>query len=362
MRHLLLLGGGHAHVEVVRRLVRAPWPDVRISLVSPQTEVLYSGMVPGMLAGHYPRAAATFELPELARRGGVHWIRARASAIDAGARRVRLADGRGLDYDLLSLDVGSVTDRAAIPGAAQHALAVRPIEDFAHAVDLLLARGGRRFLGVVLVGGGAAAVELALALQHRLGQHARVTLVTGGTPPLPDFGAGTQARALAALQRAAIAVVEDRCVEIGARRVRLAGGGAVACDAAVLATGASAARWLRGSGLQLDAQGYIATGADLQSLSHPGVFAVGDTAARTDTTRPRSGVYAVRAGPPLAANLRRWLDAAPLQPHCPAARSLNLLACGDRYAIASWGAWSAEGRWVWWWKDAIDRRYVARYR
>jgi selenide,water dikinase len=144
--------------------------------------------------------------------------------------------------------------------------------------------------------------------------------------------------------------------------VVLGGGGRLACDAPIVAIGSSAPAWLRDSGLALDADGFVATGATLQSGSHPEVFAAGDVASRVDAPRPRSGVYAVRAGPPLALNLRRFLAGGALQPYRPQPRALNLLSCGARYAIASWGPWSAEGRWVWWWKDRIDRGFVARLR
>ena len=110
-----------------------------------------------------------------------------------------------------------------------------------------------------------------------------------------------------------------------------------------------------------DGRGFVATGATLQSMSHPEVFAVGDVATRSDSPHPRSGVYAVRAGPPLLANLRRSVEGGPLAPHRPQRRTLNLISCGARRAIAAWGGWSAEGRWAWWWKDRLDRAFVARY-
>jgi NADH dehydrogenase FAD-containing subunit len=141
----------------------------------------------------------------------------------------------------------------------------------------------------------------------------------------------------------------------------LASGARLACDAPLLAIGAQAPAWLAGSGLALDDAGFLAVNACQQSLSHPHVFAAGDVASRLDAPHPRSGVHAVRAGPALLANLRAALQAQPLVPYTPPARTLNLLACGARYAIASWGNWSFEGRWVWHWKDHIDRKFVARY-
>jgi len=126
----------------------------------------------------------------------------------------------------------------------------------------------------------------------------------------------------------------------------------------VIALGAFAPPWLRDTGLALDERGFVATGPTLQSSSHPEVFAAGDVSTRTHEPHPKSGVYAVRAGAPLALNLRRFLAGGPLEPWRPQSRALNLLACGERYAIASWGGWSAEGAWVWRWKDRIDRDFV----
>jgi NADH dehydrogenase FAD-containing subunit len=143
--------------------------------------------------------------------------------------------------------------------------------------------------------------------------------------------------------------------------VQLADGTLIACDVRVLCIGAAAPRWLAGSGLALDGRGFVGTGPTLQSVSHAKVFAAGDVATRVDAPRPKSGVHAVRAGPPLAANLCHALLGRPLQPYMPQQRTLYLLSCGGRSAIASWGGWSTQGRWVWWWKDRIDRAFVARY-
>ncbi|CAG1016858.1 partial NADP-reducing hydrogenase subunit HndC, partial [Burkholderiaceae bacterium] len=214
-----------------------------------------------------------------------------------------------------------------------------------------------------LGGGGAGGVELAMALQHRLAGRGRVSLVTGGPPPLASYKPTVQARARRALKRCGVTLFEDSCEEIADGHVVLGRhGGRLACDAPVVAIGNTAPPWLRESGLALDEQGFIATGPTLQSSSHPEVFAAGDVATRLDAPRPRSGVFAVRAGPPLALNLRRFVAGGELQPYRPQRRSLNLLSCGGRHAIASWGGWSAEGGWVWWWKDRIDRAFIREFR
>ena len=361
MKHLVLLGAGHAHLQVLHGLAREPMPAARVTLVSPFAQLVYSGMVPGVVAGHYAAGECTIDIAPLAARASAGFVQQAAVQVDATARSLTLADGRALGFDTLSIDTGAVMDRDSIPGAREHALFVRPIEHFMQLLQPLLDLAARRTLSLVVVGAGAGGVELALALQYRLGERARLSLVTGGTPPLPNHPAPVQARVLRALKRIGVTVFEDTCAAIEAGHVLLGGGARLACDAPVLAIGASAPNWLAGSGLALDEQGFIATGATLQSASHPHVFAAGDVASRSDAARPRSGVYAVRAGPKLALNLRRFVAGGELVPYVPQRHALNLLSCGERRAIASWRNWSAEGRWVWWWKDRIDRGFVRRF-
>jgi NADH dehydrogenase FAD-containing subunit len=239
---------------------------------------------------------------------------------------------------------------------------VHPIEHFVRQLGALLALAARRAIDLVVVGAGAAGFELALAFAQRLrgvgDGRSRVGLVTGGPPPLAGYPPAVVRAGAAALRRHGVAVLPRACEAVAADHLRLAGGARVICDAPVLAIGAGPPVWLAASGLQLDAQGFVATGPTLQSVSHAQVFAAGDCAARVDAPHPKSGVYAVRAGQALAANLSRFVDGAPLRPHRPPQRTLNLLSCGERSAIGAWGPWSVQGRWVWWCKDHIDRAFV----
>ena len=361
MKRLLLLGGGHAHVQVLHALMRQPLPGIEVLLATPYARQMYSGMVPGLVAGRYRTDDCVIPLEPLAVAAGVRFIRTAAVALDAAARQVRLADGQLLPYDILSIDTGPVIDRDAIPGAREHGLFVRPIEDFVQQLDALFERAAAGARHIAVLGGGAAGFELVLALRARLSA-ARLTLVTGGPAPLAGYPPRVLCLAAATLQARGVAVLEVACTALDAGGLQLGGGARLDCDVALLAVGASAPAWPAGSGLALDAQGFIATGPTLQSLSHPEVFAAGDVASRPDAPHPRSGVYAVRAGPPLALNLRRFAAGQSLATYRPQRRTLNLLACGDGSAIAVWGGGSAQGRWVWRWKDRIDRGFIARYR
>jgi pyridine nucleotide-disulfide oxidoreductase family protein len=365
MKRLVLLGGGHTHLHVIRAMEREPMPGVQAVLATPHPRQIYSGMVPGWVAGHYTLDECSIAIEPLARAAKVELAQSPAVSLNAKERTVTLADGRVAEYDVLSLDIGATVDRDAVPGAREHGLFVRPLEHFVQLFDRVPALAADRVLDVVVVGGGAAGFEVATAVHHRLNgaglERARVCLVTGDATVLPGFDPKVRQRAIESLRRARITLMNQKVVEVAATHLQLDNGARLVCDVPLMALPAVAPPWLRDSGLALDERGFVSTTATLQSTSHPEVFAAGDIAARNDRALPRSGVFAVRAGPALALNLRRRLAGGELMPWQPRERSLYLLSCGERRAIASWGSLSAQGRWVWWWKDQIDRGFVASF-
>ncbi len=375
IKKLVLLGAGHAHVHVLAQLARQRPADLNVTVVSPYPFQTYSGMTPGFVAGHYSEAECQIPLEPLVRAAGARWIQARCTGLDAAAQTVHLAAAGGaqewppgLHYDLLSIDTGAVIDRqrlaAEMPGAPEHALIVRPIEAFAALWPQVLALAETRPLSVVVIGAGAAGLELLFAAEQRLrqtGHAARFTLITGGPEAAESYPEGVRARVRRQLKRRHITVLRDTCVGVQDRQVLLGSGATLACDVPLLAIGTHAPPWLQGSGLALSEPGHVLVNTFQQSTSHPQVFAAGDVATRADRPHPKSGVYAVRAGPPLAHNLLAAHAGQPLQPHQPPQRTLNLLSCGAGHAIGSYGPLNWEGGWVWRWKDHIDRAFMAKY-
>ena len=368
MKRLVLLGGGHAHLHVLQALAREPLAGAQAVLITPHGHLSYSGMVPGVVAGHYAPEQARIPLAPLCAAAHVTLVQGQAVALDAAQRLVTLSDGRVAEYVVLSLDVGGAQDRDALPGAREHALFVRPIETLVSVLDRLREQASRRALDVVVAGAGAAGFELALALAWGLAHltrpgdgSSRVALVTGGTQPLAGYPTAVVAQGLKALARHKVTLFREACTAVEPGALVLASGARLACDVPVIATGVGPPAWLGASGLALDERGFVSTGPTLQSTSHPEVLAAGDVASRWDAPHPRSGVHAVRAGPPLALNLRRFIGAGQLQAYTPQRRTLNLLSCGERRAIMAWGDWVAEGRWAWWWKDRIDRAFIRRF-
>ncbi|MFY3383847.1 FAD-dependent oxidoreductase [Paracidovorax sp. MALMAid1276] len=364
MTRLVLVGGGHAHLSVLEALAARRPQGVDVTLITPSPQLNYSGMLPGWISGHYPQAACQIDLRPLVSAAKGQLVVDSVVGMDAARRCVGLSDGRHVHYDWLSIDAGSETATSWLEALGDKLLPVKPLDQFfAQWPERLAEAQEKGTFHLLVVGGGAAGVEIALATRHALlqsGINATVELIASDTGILQGHHRRVQDRVLAHARRVGLNVHFQRAVgtEEG---VLLADGRVMAADVVIAATGARAPVWLQLSQLSLDAGGYILVNQHHRSVSHPNVFAAGDVCARPDTHLSRSGVHAVRAGPVLASNLLAVLENGPLRTYTPKSRSLYLLACGPRHAIASWGAWSAEGGWVWHWKDWIDRRFVRRF-
>jgi pyridine nucleotide-disulfide oxidoreductase family protein len=347
VKRLLLVGAGHAHAVVLLALARNPLPDIRVALVTPQPTQVYSGMLPGVIAGHYSLDEASIDFAAAAQRANVEFIEGALARLDPAGRSAQLADGREIEYEVASLNVGSLVDRS-VPGAAEHALPVKPFD--ALPIEYL---AGKKHLAII--GAGAGGVELAMAFRHR---GCEVTLYSERS----TFPPAMEKRVAAALRRRRVNLLRLAATSIEPGPVVMAGATRADYEAVMLASGAVALPWLARSGLETDERGFIRVNERLMSVSHPDVFASGDCASLNQASAPKSGVYAVKQGAVLAHNLRAYFSGLDLRPYLPQERALSLLSCGDRYAIAQWGGWTAQGRWAWYWKNAIDRRWVRRFR
>ena len=365
---MVLVGGGHSHVHVLRMLAVEPPPDVRLTLISPDPFVTYSGMIPGTLAGLYAPEESRIDVAALAARARAAFLPDRVVAIDPEGRQVETAIRGRIAYDLLSLDVGSQPRQVARVRGLANVVPIKPIERAAQAIEEFAARaaGGEIAPTAVVVGAGAGGVEVAFALAARLARvaGARVTIVEQASELLP--GSPERVRELVGrlVERYRIAtLLGTGPVAADERGVVLRDGRRLDAALVVWATGAEGGEWLRESGLPLDARGFVRVEATLRSVKYGEIYAAGDCAVLDDHPEvPRAGVYAVRQGPVLERNLRAALRGGrTLETYRPQAGFLSLLSTGDRRAVLSYHGLAGHGR-VWWrLKDWIDRRFVARY-
>ncbi len=369
MKRLVLLGGGHAHVEVLRTLAMMQRPRWEVTLVSPTPYLTYSGMIPGHFAGHYELDDCTVNLRALCERAQANLLLTSATLVSPGANEVICSNATVLPYEVLSVNVGAASNPGGAQGVEKYAFPLRPLEKAIKAWnDVLVRASDGRMAAVTVVGGGPAAIELAMAMNHRfrrdLYEVASHVRVLGDAPVLaPSLAPGARAALMRRMQRAGVeAHAESLVTEVGPGFLRLKSGLEFASDAVFWATGVVAPAWLRQSGFATDDHGFLLTNDLLQSPSHPNVFGAGDCVNELGHPLPKAGVFAVRAGPVLADNLMAALEGQPLAPHLPKQRHLALISAGEKYAVAAWGGLSAGGAWAWRWKDRIDRRFIARYR
>lgn len=373
VKDLVLVGGGHSHITVLKRFGMKAVPGVQLTLVCRDVHTPYSGMLPGLIAGHYSYDEAHIDLRKLAVFSSARFIHDEVVRLDPGRRELQFRNRPPIRYDILSLNIGSTPGMRDVPGAEEFAVPVKPISEFLPRWSALLGRvesidGPPR---IAVVGAGAGGVELTLAIQHRLrsrfaslGRTADPEMhVFSATPAiLPTHNSRTRAKFARILAERGVAVHRDAAVaQVTAEGLVTESGWQGRFDEVVWVTKASAAGWLAAAGLTANAEGFVRVDETLRSVSHRDVYAAGDVAAVDRHPREKAGVFAVRQGPPLEENLRRALWGKPARPFRPQRRFLSLVSTGDRFAVASRGVWSVEGAWAWHWKDWIDRRFMDKF-
>ena len=374
VKDLVLIGGGHVHLTVLKRFGMRPLPGVRLTLVSRRSESPYSGMLPGLIAGHYSAQEMHFDLRLLAGFAGARFVQAEVTGLDLALGRVLCAERPPLEFDLLSINTGITPSLSDLEDGSARFTPVKPIDEFSTRWEVLKSRvlATRGALRIGGVGGGAGGVELVLAVRQRLlhelarsgraGDAPEFHLFSATREVLPTHNRRTRARFAAILAAQGVHLhTEQRIVRVDAAAVYSANGQRTPLDEVLWATAAAAPPWLAACGLAVTPEGYVRVAPSLCSVSHPTVFAVGDCASVEGAPRPKSGVYAVRQGRPLAENLRRACLGERLRAHHPQHDALAIIATGPRHAVASRGQWAVSGEWVWRWKDFIDRRFMRQF-
>jgi len=367
LQRLVLVGGGHAHVEVLRRWAREPVAGVELILLAGELQPAYSGMIPGVIAGHYPVTAAQVEIPPLAAAARAVLLHDQATHLDPLRKCLVRRRGGAVPYDLVSLDVGSTPATALVPGAAEWSLPVKPISQLLTGLRMIESRmkAGAGPFRIVMVGAGVAGTEVLLALHHRWHENPGLewTLLGADPEPLAGFPGAVRRRIRRIFAERQIRYEgNSRVMEVTDGELRTSRHHDHPFDALFWAVGAAPPAWLAATGLATDAEGFVAVNEFLQSTSHPAVFGAGDCVTMIHSPRPKAGVFAVRQAPFLFENLCRALRDQPLLAFRPQRQFLTLIATGGRHAIARRGAFSLAGKWVWRWKERIDRRWLERYR
>jgi selenide,water dikinase len=397
VKDLLLVGGGHTHVHTIKMLGMDPIEGVRVTLITRDLETPYSGMLPGYVAGYYTHEECHIDLVKLCAFGNVRLIHAEACDMNVFEKVVYCKDNRPpVRYDVVSIDIGiSPIPMSQVWGDSSGNVGessitpVKPIDGFAARWTIILDRimsmaqqQQQQDFHLRIVGGGGGGVELAFALHHRLhtelakrGAHGakrrlKVSILHRGSALMSSHKPAVRAIIARRLKEKGIAVhlgaeVAEASTEGSHKSLRTTTGASFAYDEVIWCTGGRAQPWLRGvEGLSTTEEGFIKVGPTLESESIQDVYAAGDVCHLVESPRPKAGVFAVRAGPPLTANLRGRLLGRPAEEQVrwvPQADFLGIVGVGDEEAVASKGPLGIEGAFVWKLKDRIDRLWMKMY-
>lgn len=362
MQRLVLVGGGHAHLFVLKTLAKQQLKNLEVILLTPQPYQVYSSMLPGWMTRHYTLEQCKIDLRPLAQAANAQLILHKAVQMNAMQHQITLEDGSVLDYDWLSLDIGSESNLAGLVNYQDWLVPIRPITHFIEAWEQIQRQAkAKDGFHLAIAGGGAAGVELAFAANEtlkRLNKSTQITLLASEQGLLANHHTQVAHRITRRLKRLGIHFHQspDPATE---HSIPIEDGSELSFDCVIAATGTQAPRWLQSSFLKLDAEGYIAVDEHHRSCSHYNVFAAGDVCSRDHLYFQRSGAHAVHAGVALAQNLlnaasgeEEWDDYMP-NPH-----TMYLIGTGNKQAVMSWGNWVLQGRLMWYLKKFIDQRFI----
>ncbi len=393
VKNLVLIGGGHSHAIVMKMFGMKPLTGVRLTLITTASETAYSGMLPGYIAGFYSHNECHIDLRPLANFAQAQLYIDTVVALDLKNNKVLCANGLAVDFDVLSIDIGSTPAIMSVSGAAEYAIAAKPVSQLLeHWYELIAAvsKNPQEPIRIAIVGGGAGGVELALSMRSRLHrildetqqpiQNLEIHLFQRGQELMPNYRQSVrhQLQQILTDQGIKLHLGETVCkiAPITPKEtkevfeIKCESGLKVECNKIFWVTQASAPEWLKNAGLRTDEQGFILVEDTLQSQTHPQVFASGDIATMVNHPRPKAGVFAVRQGKPLFENLQRILLGKPLKSYRPQKQYLSLIGTGDKRAMSATGnAYATRDpftlpphKLLWYYKDWIDRRFMERFR
>jgi NADH dehydrogenase FAD-containing subunit len=364
--HLVLVGGGHAHLNSLKALLSFRNRGHQVTLISLSPYHYYSGMGPGLLSGIYQPWEVRFHVKKLAENQGATFIKDKVVKIDPDQKLLLLSSGETVKYDIVSFNTGSAVPLESLTTTpAENVIPVKPIINLLRIRYFLLeAIKENKMMNLVVIGGGPAGTEISANLWRLFqenGGKGRITLL-GGRRLMGDAPDKVRSLVLNSLVDRGLNVVEGtyaKAIENGA--VTLSDGRKVLFDIALVAIGTRPPSLFRHSGLLTSADGGLLVNSHLHSVRYADIFGGGDCVSLEGQSLARVGVYAVREGPVLHRNLLAALEGGKMMTFEPQKHFLLILNMGNGQGIIWKKNWVWRSRLAFLLKNYIDRKFMRKF-
>ena len=354
MKRLILAGGGHGHINILKKLIKSPMKDIDITLITDFGKQYYSGMLSGFIEGIYSEEEISFDVRELSKKANVNYVEEKIISIDKN-KRIVTTDKNEYGYDFLSINLGSIAN-VNFPVDGSGVLNVKPISELVAAKENFFKQGFKDSRKrVYFIGGGASGVELAFSFKEAF-KNFDITIITSGEI-LENFNESSRKKVRKLLNKKNINLVEGRFVTEIKNHTIVTENGNFDFDYVFLTSGFKGVD-VKYIDFDVDERNYVTV--DERLMVDESTFSMGDSAnIKRYPKLPKAGVFAIREAPILLENLMSALkNTGDKKAYAPQLKYLQILNCGGKKAIMNYGNLSYYGKLSWWLKDRIDRKYM----
>lgn len=365
IKTILMIGGGHGHLYLLKQLMTEKIPGYRIVLISEGRRQYYSGMAAAYMEDIYTDQDISVDLKKICDAGHVTFIEGIVEFVEPVKKYVVTQDGTKHYFDLASFDTGSRTMIEHIPGAGQFGKKVKPLEELSE-IKSMIKTSTINKTRIVIIGGGSSSVELSLAIKKygmKQKKELEVTVISGNSGILSDYKMKLRKIGEKKLRKEKVNVIKGtRVTAIKKNDILMTAGMTMPFDLVLLATGSTAHPLYKVSGLKTDKKGYMMVNPYLQNVAYPYIFGIGDCIAFEDYTYVKKvGVYAVREAEFLWTNLNNFINNEELMAYKPQKKYLSILSLGDKIGVLEFHGIVAAGKWVWQLKNRIDVSFIKQF-
>ena len=365
-KDIILVGAGHANIEVLRAFANKPLHGYRITLISDKSMAIYSGMVPGYIAGRYSLEEICIDLVKLSYRLNFRLIIAKVQNISALKKLIYLDKRPAISFDYLSINLGIMSKTSSIEGAKKYAISLKPISQIETKLSKITRiKSSTINKSIVLIGAGAAGTEVSLALRERFRKEnyfPKIFILSNHGGVLKGYNKKAQNIMLMSLKKNNIQLITDVSVnKIYRNRVIYNRNKVITNTFVILSTSAAPLKLFSKTDLKLSEKGFIQVDSYLKCIGRNNIFAAGDNADILGKSLDKAGVYAVRQGRILARNIRRSILNKKLRAYVPQKSYLSLIGISKDLALGAKLGFAIKSNLIWKIKEYIDRNFIRRY-